>query len=333
MPESVGPDEEKFRMKVLLAARVTIGLLLGLGLAGVLVLAPARAQAQMESREAIALQNQIAELRAEVQGLRDQIARSQGSGGTSLGGYQAPAGGDAGSSDMTAQLLGRVQRMEDELRSLRGRVDEEDNARQRQAEDFNKQLGDLKFEVENGAGGAAGAGAPPGTPPGTPPGQRPTALSPPPGNLAAQVPGAGAGPGDVPPPPPPPPPKRTPELILQEGNAALARKDYPAAEAAAKSVLALGGPKAVDAQYLLARAAYGKRDFSSAAVAYDDTYNRSRTGSHAQDALLGLAASLDAIAEKRAACQTLDKLAAEFPTLRPDLRVPVATLRRDAGCH
>jgi len=39
-------------------------------------------------------------------------------------------------------LLGRVQRLEDEVRSLRGRIDEIDNARQRQAEDFNKQIGD-----------------------------------------------------------------------------------------------------------------------------------------------------------------------------------------------
>jgi TolA-binding protein len=304
-------------MKVLLAACLTLGLAVSVPLAPAL--------AQVDSREGIALQNQIAELRQELQGLRDQIARNpQGSGGSSLGAYQPPpTAGDGAPNDLIAQLLGRVQRLEDEVRSLRGRVDEVDNARERQAEDFNKQIGDLNFKIDGAAGGAGATPPAPGRPP---------ALSPPPGNLAAQAPGTG-NPGDVPPVPPAPPPKRTPEMLLQEGNAALARKDYPAAEAAAKTVIAAGGPKTVDAQYLLARAAYGKRDFSSAAVAYDDTYNRSKTGAHAQDALLGLAASLDAIAEKRAACQTLDKLAAEFPSMRADLKVPVATLRRDAGCH
>jgi TolA-binding protein len=311
-------------MKAPLAALVTGHLRMGL-LAIALLMPLASARAQVDSREGIALQNQIAELRQEVQALHDQMARSPaGGGGSSLGGYQQPppaAGG--GSGDLMAQLLGRVERLEDEVRALRGRVDEVDNARQRQAEDFNKQIADLNFKLQSGVAAAGGdplAGS-----------GKPTTLSPQPGNLAAPTPGADTG--DVPPPPPPPPVKRTPEMSLQEGNAALARKDYPAAEAAAKTVLAAGGPRVVDAQYLLARAAYGKRDFSSAAVAYDDTYNRSRTGVHAQDALLGLAASLTAIGEKRAACQTLDKLAAEFPAMRPDLRPSVTALRRDSACH
>ena len=281
----------------------------------------APAHAQVDSREGILLQNQIAELRAQVQALAKAPPPA---GGSSLGAYQPPpaAGGEAPPSDITAQLLGRVQRLEDEVRSLHGRIDEIDNARQRQAEDLNKQIGDLNFKIDNAAGTAAGA-APPAA------GAKPGALSPPPGTLGAQP----ADAGDVPPPPPPPPPRRTPELILQEGNAAYARKDFAAAENAAKAVIASGGPKLVDAQYLLARADYGKHDYSAAAVAFDDAYTRSKTGVHAPEALYGLAASLNAIAEKKAACQTLDKLTVEFPNVRQELKVAVATLRRDAACH
>jgi TolA-binding protein len=302
-------------MRAPLAALATTLLAVGL------LVRPAPARAQVDSREGIALQNQIAELRQELQGLRDQVARTPpAGGGSALGGYQTPPpAAPVGGEDLTAQLLGRVEQLETEVRTLRGRVEEVENARQRQAEDLDKQIADLNFKLQNGAGAGPAAGGDPLAGSG-----RPTAaLSPQPGNLAAQPPSAGA----------PPPPRRTPEQSLQEGNAALARKDYPAAEAAAKTVLAAGGPRAVDAQYLLARAAYGKRDFSNAAVAYNDTYTRSRTGVHAQDALLGLAASLTAIGEKRAACETLDKMAAEFPTLRADLRAPVATVRRDAACH
>ena len=307
-------------MKALLAASLFLACAVGVPLTP--------AHAQIDSREGILLQNQIAELRQELQSLRDQMAKAPASGGSSLGGTYPAAPADGGSQEITTQLLTRVQRLEDEVRSLRGRIDEVDNARQRQAEDLGKQIGDLNFKIDSAGGGAA-----PAAPGAAPAAGKPTSLSPQPGNLAAQQPGGTDTGADVPPPPPPPPPKRTPEMILQEGNAALQRKDYPAAEAAAKSVLATGGAKATDAQFLLARSLYFKRDFAGAAVAFDDTYNRAKTGAHAQDALLGLASSLNAIAEKRAACQTLDKMAAEFPTPRADLKVPAAALRRDAGCR
>ena len=79
-------------------------------------------------------------------------------------------------------------------------------------------------------------------------------------------------------------------------------------------------PRAYDAQFLLAQALMGQRQYSQAAIAYDDTYNRSRKGAHAPDALLGLANSLIAINEKKAACDTLTKLRAEYPSPRPDIR-------------
>jgi TolA-binding protein len=121
---------------------------------------------------------------------------------------------------------------------------------------------------------------------------------------------------------------------MQKGNAALARRDYATAQAAAKEVLASPrSPRANDAQFLLAQALAGKRDYAGAAVAYDDAYNRSKKGPHAQDALLGLAHSLTAINEKRAACVTLDKLRHEFPTPRRDLRDDIAAARQKADCR
>lgn len=121
---------------------------------------------------------------------------------------------------------------------------------------------------------------------------------------------------------------------MQEGNAALARRDYPTAEQAAREVLAnRTSPRAYDAQFLLAQALAGQRQFSQAAIAYDDSYNRSRKGVHAQDALLGLANSLAAINEKKAACDTLVKLRAEFPAPRADVREAAAAAGQRAGCR
>jgi TolA-binding protein len=272
----------------------------------------------VESREGIALQNQILELRRDLDVLRDQVGHGGGGGGSMLGAAPtqlAPSQGGPPQGGFDTQMLDRVQRLEDAVRELRGRVDDADNARQRQYDELNKKIDDLAFKL-----GQAPAG--PGGPPPSPPAS---------GTL-------GTLPATPPPPPPPPGPppvvKRTPELLLQEGNAALARHDYAAAEADAKEVLANGrGPRGTDAQFLLAQSLFGRKDFSGAAIAFDDAYNRNRTGVHAPDSLLGLASALSAINEKRAACATLDKLRGEFPAPRPELREPIAQARKNAACH
>lgn len=258
------------------------------------------AWAQMDSREGIALQNQILELRRDLQSL--QAGR---------GGY-APAPRDAnrGGNDLTPQLLDRVQSMEEEVRRLRGQMDEQANAARRQNDELSKQIADLNFRLGGNTGPRPSAPAPP---------QQDSAprTQPPPSDAPAT------------------PGRRPAELAMQEGNAALARRDYPAAEAAAREVLGSNraGPRAGDAQFLLAQSLAGRRDYQAAAVAYDDAYNRSRNGSRAPDALLGLAGSLSALGERPAACATLEKLRAEFPSPRAEVRDAAATVRNRAGCR
>lgn len=289
-----------------------------------LVAVPASAQMDIQSREGIALRDQIAELRHQVQMLQDQVANTSGS---SLGAASrsAPSGGG---SELTAQLLVRVQQLEDQVRELRGRADELQNNLQQQNADLSKRIDDLKFEVENPAAAAAArkaaeaAAAQGGTPPaGAPPAGLPQ------GTLGTMPSGA------MPPGPPPAQAPRTPEVAMQQGNAALARRDYPAAEAAAREVLAnRASPRAYDAEFLLAQAQFGQRQYSQAALSYDDTYNRSRKGPRAEDALLGLANALTGLGDKTSACQALRKLHTEFPTPRPDLREPIASAAQRAGC-
>ena len=122
---------------------------------------------------------------------------------------------------------------------------------------------------------------------------------------------------------------------MQEGNAALARRDYATAEAAAHDILNGNrtSPRAYDAMFLLAQAQYGQRQYSQAALSYDDVYNRSRRGPHAPDALLGLAYALVGLNDKASACQALTKLRVEFPALRPEMREQVALAGQRAGCR
>jgi len=276
------------------------------------------ALAQMESREAIALQNQILQLQQQVQALQNQAARGGGTP-TYLG--RGAASSPAPSGDLLAQLLSRVDALEEQVRQLRGRIDETENLVQRQGADLGKRIDDLAFQMQN-PGAAGTAPASPGQPgTGMPP---PAPLAPPPAAAAPAQPGGQ-----------PASAHRTPELVMQEGNAALARRDYTAAEQAAREVLTgyRTSPRAYDAQFLLAEALAGQRQYSQAAIAYDDSYNRSRKGTHAADALVGLASALAAINEKKAACDTLGKLRTEFPNPRPDLREATASIGQRAACR
>ena len=263
------------------------------------------AHAQMESREAIQLQNQILDMR------RDMQALQQGQGGAPAP-RASRSSGDPGSGGLTAQLLDRVSSLEDQVRQLTGQVQELTNQQQRQTEDFNKQIADMTFAMQNQGGGGAAAAPPP------------RMQSPPPSQL---------GGGSAPPAPLSGPTPRTPELAMQEGNAALARRDYPAAIAAAKEVIAKKGPRSADGQFLLAQAEMGQRNFQQAAPDYYDAYNRARTGPRAADSLLGVANSLIGVGDKTSACEALAKLRVEFPQPRADIRDGEVSARQRAGCH
>jgi TolA-binding protein len=286
------------------------------------------AWAQVDSREGIALQNQILDLRRQMQALQDQLARGGGGSPTYLGrgAYPPPTSGSA--NDLVAQLLARVDTLEEQVRQLRGRTDETANQVQRMGADLAKRIDDSAFQAQNAQdiGQPPRAAPPPAPLPLLPPSSNP-ALTPPPT--------AFGGPPGGPPQQPGAQVHRTPENAMQEGNAALARRDYKTAEQAAREVLtgSRTSPRAYDAQFLLAQALQGERQFPQAAIAYDDTYNRAKKGAHAQDAMLGLASSLIAINEKKAACDTLGKLRSEFPSPRPDLRDGIGELTQRAGCR
>jgi len=346
---------------------------------------PVAGRAQVESREGIALQNQIYQLRQDLQVLRGEIGQSGGGGG----------GGPSG--DAVAQLLTRVQALEEQVRQLRGRIDDTQNLINRQNADLSKRIDDLTFQLNlQGKSGALTPSSPgpgpapppvrevaprpapeprPLTPQLAVPAPLPTVIQPPPPPPQSftfnqtepmrEVPTPKPAPAPAPAPrveapkPPAPAPKpppqvadvapeqpaevatgpvvpggrRTPEMALQEGHAALARRDYAAAERAAREVLSnRTSPRAYDGQLLLAEALSGEKQFAQAAIAYDDAYNRSHKGRHAQDALLGLAGSLTAINEKKAACDTLGRLRTEFPQVRADLQDSITKTNERAGC-
>lgn len=275
-----------------------------------LLLAAGPAAAQMESREGIALQNQILQLRQEL----DMMRRSGGGGGYAAPVPVAPSvgrGGVAGGSpELLSQMLERVGALEEEVRRLRGQVQESEYRVRTTQQALEKLQGDMDYRLQQLEQGGARAPAAPARP-----AQRSEA------EPAPAAPPAAAAP-------------RTAERALADGQTALSRRDYGAAEAAAREVIAARNTaRAQDAQILLGDALLGKREFQNAALAYDDAYRRNRSSGRAPEAMLGLANSFLGFGAKREACATLDDLRSEFPRLSGGLADRAAEARKRGGCR
>ncbi len=236
--------------------------------------APAGWAQDVSSREGIALQNQILALRQEV----EQAQSSRGGDGSA----PAPASGGGSSGDLVSQLLERVSLLEQQQRDMRGEIDQLTNDLQQKTAALAKQIADNQFAAQNGAGGAAAGAAAPAS-------------------AAASTAPAESAP-------------TTPDELLKAGKAALVKKDYDTAHDDAQAALhnAKGAFK-VDAQFLLAQSLAGQKQYRQSALAYYEAYSLSPKSTRAPDALLGVTATLLALGDKKAACQALSKLHAEFP--------------------
>lgn len=265
---------------------------------------PALAQAQ--SREGIYLQNQILQLRQEI----DQLRRGGSSLGATPQAIPQSRAGAAPQGELVGALLDRVTALEEETRRLRGRLEETEYRNRTLDQTVEKLQGDIDYRLQQLEAPAA---------------NRPAARPPAAANPAAAPPAAA---------PARPAASRPPERAIADGQAALNRRDFTAAEAAAREVLTTRGtPRATDAQLLLADALAGKRDYGGAALAYNEAYTRARTGPRAPEALVGLASAFIGLDSRREACATLGDLRSNFPNLRGPLAERAAENRRRAGCR
>ncbi len=274
----------------------------------------AAAQPLVQSQEGIALENQILQLQSQVQQLQNG-----GGGGSSLGGNSSPPppSGDSAAppSSILTSLLTQVQQMQAQIQTLNGEVDTLQNQVNTQHDATEKEIGDLKFQMTNGGAGAPGAAPAPGAP-------SAPALAPPPG--PTQGPAAMAA----------PPGPQSPKAALHAAQQAIIHGDYATAQTEAQAVIATSksSPQGYQAQYILAQALLGQNQPQQSAIAFDDVYNRDRTGAYAPGALLGLANSLTAIHQEAAACDTLQSLNSQFPTPPKYLVTAIGDAGRRAHC-
>jgi TolA-binding protein len=282
--------------------------------AAMLPMGAAQGQPVVQSQEGIALENQILQLQQQVQQMQ-----SGGNGGSSLGNVPAPApaspGGPAPDASVVTQLLNQVGQLQSEVQQLRGDVDTLQNQVNTQHDATEKEIGDLNFKVTGG--GAPGA---PGAPQNLSNGGPPMAPRP---QAPAPIQGAAAIPTPA-----------SPRAALHAAQAAFDRHDYATAESLSHTIIssAKGSPEVYQAQYLLAQSLTGEGKPQEAAIAYDDAYNRNRTGPEAPQALLGLAVSLSEIHQNEAACDTLSSLNSQFPTPPPGMQSRIDAASHRAHC-
>jgi TolA-binding protein len=287
-------------------------------LAALLIALPSIAVAQMDSREGIALQNQILQLRQEVEILRrgGLSAPQPATGGVLSAPMPSRPAGAQG--DLVPALLDRVQRLEEELRSVRGRAEEAEFRERQLRERVEKLEGDIDFRLQQLEGQRRGA-APAASPPAAAAGGAATGAG-----SAAAAPAAPAAAAAG----------RTPQRALAEGQAALGRRNFTAAEAAAREVIgSRDTTRIADAQILLGDALLGKRDFAGAAVAYDDARRRNPRGSRAPEATVGIADALIGLNNNRDACTLLNELRSSNPNLSGPVAERAANARRRASCR
>ena len=72
------------------------------------------------------------------------------------GGMPAPARGAAGGGELVGALLERVNRLEEELRGMRGRLDELDYRNRALGQQLEKLQGDLDYRMQQLEGGGRG---------------------------------------------------------------------------------------------------------------------------------------------------------------------------------
>lgn len=272
----------------------------------------ASAQPLIQSQEGIALQNEILQLQQQVQQLQTQ---GGGNGGSSLGGSAPPPSGAAGNNGLTANLLTQVQQLQSQVQELNGRISDLQHQVDTQNAQTQKDIGDLKFQMQNGGAPPAGGTAPGGPAASAAPGAAPQPQ-------ASSAPPVSAAPTD-------------PKSALKAALDAYAKHDYTASAQLAQGIVSKNktAPEAYRAQYLVAQSYAAKGDSQNAAVAFYSTYNMNKNGTYAPRSLLGLASSLTDIHQNQEACETIASLNSQFTNQTPGMQADVAKVAKRAHCQ
>jgi tol-pal system protein YbgF len=261
------------------------------------------------------IQNRLDRMETELQTLQRMVAR----GGAPAAGAAAPPAGSAAAYEV------RMTQLEDLIRSMTGRIEENEFALRQVRDRLDRVVNDLEFrlsQLESGAG--AGAAAAPSAAPTAAPAQ---AAAP---SAAARQPAQAAA-------APPAPPPNSPGSAEQQYAAAyrlIEQRRLADAQAAFEAFLAAHRTHrlADNARYWLAETHYARGSFDAAAVAFAEAYQAAPEGEKAADNLLKLGLTFGQLRRRDDACGTFAALLQRFPNLPSNQRQRVQSERTRLNC-
>lgn len=237
-------------------------------------------------------------------------------------------GNEAGRADIDDRLA----QMENDLRTLTGKVEEQAFQVGQLRERLDKALSDMEMRVGALEAQSRVASPPPG---GGGVGMQTVSPYAPPQDL-----GAGSQPGGFAPPGAAAP---TGSLSAQDGGAmtaygrafaTLQGGDYEGAASAFEAFLAThpNDPLAPNAQYWLGESYYARKDYVQSARVFAEAYRKYPKSGKTSDSLLKLALSLAGQGKKDDACVTLGQLRKEFPDGAGPVLSRGAEEEKNLGC-
>lgn len=275
--------------------------LTGLCLALIVCLAPFSAHAQQDERD------RLNRLENEIQTLSRAVFRGEMPSPGVVEGMQADdASGSGGESRAALEL--RLSQMEADLRTLTGRMEEQDYTIRSLQEKVEKSLADMEMRLGSapspGGSGEFGGGLPPqpdtpysvGDPDAPAPSGAPTE-----GTLGSfGQNGAVAGAAGE----------------YEQAFALLKNSSYQEAELAFTAFLDRypDDPLASNARYWLSETFYARHDYERAAREFAAAYQKDPKGPKGADSLLKLGLSLAGMGKKSDACLVFEQLKRDYPT-------------------
>jgi tol-pal system protein YbgF len=270
----------------------TLIVLLATGL--LLPAAPTPAQAQTQDSN---LMRKVERLQKELNDLQRHVYR---------GGASSAAGGETVGSEVSARMQLQINKMQDQLRSMNGRVEEIQHRIAVLEQRFDRMADDLEIRLQQIEGAVAGGGtaALSGVEPGatTPPaGRSRSTPAAPAATFAPATPGLPDG--------------ASPREQYDFAFDLLKKRDYRGAGGALEAFLEKNPDHALagNAIYWLGETHYVQKEYKAAAKVFLDGYQKYPTGSKAPDNLLKLGMSLAAYGDTDSACKTFKKLLSTYP--------------------
>lgn len=275
-------------------------------LVGVPLIAAGTAVAQSRDTDPRAVANRLDRIEREISDLQRQTYSDGGASG-------APRAIDSGAS--SADLQARVVELEEQVRTLNGRLEEANHRTEtlRQNLDAFQEDVDLRFRDAGEGSGAPSSAAASASSASAAAG----AVSDVPAGSAASV-----------------LPNGTPETQYEFAIDLMKRGQYDNARAAFQEFLQVH-PKntlAGNAQYWLGETYYAQNDYKRAGDAFLTGYTAYASSSKAPDSLLKLGMSLAALDNKDAACAVWGELGSKFPQASPSVVARAKLERQKAGC-